>query len=521
MRQADRLIINVLSNYGLTLIGGIASLVLVPTVIADLGTAGFGLAAMLLATFTVTDTLAAAINRAMQRHVPQDLASGDPERVSATFNSALICYAVLGAIAALVIWFIRPIYLADEAITAELRQDGTIAFALVCVCLALGAPLFAYRAALEAIQRFDLVVIHVSAATVLRTLLVIGIFKAGWGSVLVYAVSQVAAVLGSCLLCRRALKRALPQLRESFRWVRKPAVKALALFAAAGLLITGGNVMGLEGFRIVVGVGMGMEDAGGLSAIWAFRSMVFMLIRSMTNVLTPTVSALDAQGASENVAKLLLASTKYAGVAAASICIVPLTVADSFLRLWLGEKFLDLSGLMYAVLLAQVPVAMSTSSQQVLVGLGRVNSAGPLVFVRGAGSLLASAIYVWLSPAPTLVGAAVVLYIVQVSMSLVLFMVGATAAKVGRTRAVVHGMFLPIALALVGTLSTWLVAGRIGCARWWNLMTCIAVGEAVFIALILVVGLGREERRRLMSFGGRVRAKLAPARTANQGPENP
>ncbi len=521
MRQADRIIINILSNYGLTLVGGIASLVMVPIVIGDLRPSGYGLASMLLATFTVTETLGQSINRALQRYIPQDLASEDRDQASITFNSALACHALLGLVAACVIWSIRNWYLDDPDIGPALHADGTRAFALVCLTLLCGAPLLAYRATLEAIQRFDLVVMHVSAGTVLRTIAVIAIFKVGYGSVAVFVVSQLLAVLGSALLCRSALRKALPQVAVSLRMVRAKSLKLLGAFAVGGLLITGGNVMGLEGFRILVGKGLSMEAAGGLSAVLAFRTMVFLLIRNMTNVLTPAVSTMQARGSSENVGKLLLSSTKYSAAAAVSICVVPLLVAGSFLQLWLGSEFVTLVPLMYTVMIAQVPLALSSGSQQVLIGLGRMRRTVPIIFLRGAGSLGAAAAYMFFAPEPSLVGAAVCLYVVQIVGSLSLYIYGNSVAKVGQIRSFLEGLMRPLLLGGLAASVTWLVAAQLGSDRWWNLMTSIAAGEIAFLGLVLGFGLGKEERSRLLGFAGRVRGKFLPAHPAAIGRDKP
>lgn len=511
MRQADRIIVNVLSNYGLTLVGGIASLVMVPIVIGELRPSGYGLAAMLLATFTVTETLGQSINRALQRYIPQDLASPNPDQVCITFNSALACHALLGVLAACVIWSLRTWYLDDPDIGPELHADGTLGFALVCLSLIVGAPMLAYRAALEAIQRFDLVVAHISLGTFLRTLAVIVLFKIGYGSVTVFVFSQVLATMGTCLLCRKALRKALPRIHVSVRMVQVSSLRVLGRFAVGGLLITGGNVLGLEGFRVLIGKRLSMEAVGGLSAVWAFRTMVFLLIRNMTNVLTPAVSTMDARGATENIGKLLLASTKYAAAAAVSICIVPLVVADQFLQLWLGKEFVSLVPLMYTVMLAQVPLAMSTSSQQVLIGLGRMRATVPIIFIRGAGGLAVASVYLFTVPDANLVGAAVCLYAVQVLMSMTLFFYGSSVTQIGGLRAVLEGLVRPVALGLAACVITWLVSSQIGSDKWWNLLTSIAGGEVVFLALIMLVGLGAEERSRLLGFAGRVRGKLRPA----------
>lgn len=512
MRQTDRLIINVLSNYGLTLVAGVTSLVVVPVVVNDINRGGFGLAMMLLSTFTVMTTLGTAVNRAMQRYLPQDMASSESERVNSTFNSSMLMYGVLGVGVAVTVLLLRGWYLDDPAIDPELRADGSIAFYVVAGLILIEGPLLAFQAGLESIQRFDLVGAYSSATTVLRMIAVIVLFKLGYGSVLVFVASQILAVMAASLCFARSLRRALPGLSISLRFVNKATLKSLFVFTAAGLLVTSGNVLGLEGFRVLVGKGLGLQDVGGLSAVWTFRSMVFMIICSMTNVLTPTASSLDARGSMESLSKLLVSSTKYASVAAASTCLVPLAVTGAFLKLWLGDEFGNLQSLMLVILIAQVPIAASASAQQILIGLGRMRVTGPAVFARGAGSLCAAWIYLYASAEPTLVGAAFWLYVTQVGCSLILFCYGGRHTGVGVFRLLMDGVALPVVLGSVAALLTWAISSQIGVGGWAELAAAVGIGEAVFLGLILAFGLGEEERAHLGAFLGRVRTRLLPSR---------
>lgn len=510
MRQTDRLIINVLSNYGLTIVAGIASLIVVPIVVKDLTQTGYGLAMMLLSGITITTTLGNAVNRAMQRYLPQDLESADTERVNGTFNSAMAMYGMLGLLAAITILLVRRWYLDDPGITAELRADGNMAFIVVAIFMLIEGPLLTFQAGLEAIQRFDLVGAYTGATTVLRMLAIIAFFKLGAGSIVVFVLFHMIAMILASVVFFICLRRAIPRLEFSIRHIRRDRFKVLLVFAAAGLMMTLGNVLGLEGFRVLVGKGLSMADVGGLSAVWAFRSMVFMVICSMTNVLTPTASSLEARGSAESLGKLLVASTKYSSVAAASMCLVPLAVFGPFLRLWLGEEFASLTTLLIVMMLAQLPIAASLSAQQILIGLGRLRITSPAVFSRGAASLVVAGLYVFFSKEPSLTGAAVWLYAVQVLCSLVVFVHGSHEIGVGVRRLILEGLALPLALGSAAAVLTWVISDRIGTGDWLRLVGAVGIGEVAFLGLIVVLGLGVEERAHLGSFISRVRSRVLP-----------
>lgn len=505
MQLADRLIVNVLSNYFLTLVAGVAGLVMVPVVLGDLGAAGYGLATLLQAAFISVQTLSDGVRGALQHFLPHDLASADPERVNARFSSALACFAALGAAGALIVFGFRGIYLDAPGLDAAQRGQALVSLGLVLATLALGSSLSlnAYRAGLEALQRYDLVSLRVGLVTALRTLLVIAVFHLGYGSIVWFVASQLAAALAIGVWCRSSLRREIPLLRPSLRRIRRGDLLILAIFSGGLILIAAGNLLGTEGFRLLVGNKLGMEQVGMLSALLAFRTMASTLIENMSNVLTPAVSTLEARGASPRLGSLLISSTKYASVAGALVCVVPLAVAESFLGLWLGESALPYAPVMFAILVGQIPVIISAVAQQVLVGLGEARLAGSTVIARGIASLAAALLYLLLAPQPHLLGAVLSLYAVQAAGGLAMLVFGARATGAGVFVMFRDALIWPLVLALVGAGVTALAGHWIESDSWSGLLACLALGETAFLLLVAWLGIDAAERRRVLDFAAR------------------
>lgn len=192
------------------------------------------------------------------------------------------------------------------------------------------------------------------------------------------------------------------------------------------------------------------------------------------------------------------------------MCLVPLAVFGPFLRLWLGEEFASLTTLLIVIMLAQLPIAASLSAQQILIGLGRLRITSPAVFSRGAASLVVAGLYVFLSKEPSLTGAAVWLYAMQVLCSLVVFVHGSREIGVGVRRLILEGLALPLALGSAAAILTWVVSNRIGTGDWLRLVGAVGIGEVAFLGLIVFLGLGVEERAHLGSFISRVRSRVMP-----------
>ncbi|HKQ46994.1 MAG TPA: lipopolysaccharide biosynthesis protein [Phycisphaerae bacterium] len=509
MRLADRIIINVISNYGLTALGIVANLVMVPVVINGLGRSGFGLATMILAALGVFDLLANTVGRALERQLPPLLADDDREQFGRTFNTGLLAFAAIGALGALVILAIKDWLTGDAHKELGFEGDATLTCWLLAAYMVVGYPWVCYQKTLGAMQRYDLIGLFSGSTTLVRIVIVMGLFWAGYGSISLFAGSLFAALWLTNILCRGSLRRLRPGISESFSQVDRATVRRVGKFAAATLFVVIGNALVTQGFTILVGKQLGMGALGGLAAVLTIRTLLWTLIYNVAGVLTPAVSNLEALGHDQNIAKLFLSGAKYSAMMAVMICGVPLMIAAPFLELWLGAEFKGLDWLLYMLLVVQIPLSPALTSQQVLLGLGRVRITGLVVFARGALAILLAAGYLqWIGQ--SLEGSAACVFGMQFIGGMTLFFIASSVLKIGWFRAVKEVLGRPLAIGVVGGIVTWLMSNRLGTESWWPLIAATAAGELVFLVLALTIGFNREERAKLHSFAGRAKNRLMP-----------
>jgi len=507
MRQADRIILNTLSNYGLTFLTIASQLVMIPIVVSHLNHSGFGLANMVLVPYGLFEVLSGTFARALHRYIPQDQLSGDPNRVSRTFTTAMAGYWSMGLIGALLVWLVFDALLSDAKVSAEVMADGRRAMWILIVWLVVGFPLWGYRKGLEAIQRYDLIGISHGVITLARTVLVIVVFRLGYGSVTFFVTSQLLAIVASSLLCRWAMVRAMPSMVVRPRLITGESIALVGTFAAATMIGMLGEVCGSYGFRILVGTGLGMASLGILSAVGTIQQTIGRLIDELTNSFAPAISALEARGSRENVAKLMLTGTKSSMLACSSMCIVPLAAAGPFLHLWLKQITASDVRLLHIMLLVMLPYCLGMTPTYVLFGLGRVKTTGAVLLARGLGGLLFSLAYVLLVKRD-LVGATLCMLGVQNSGGVVMLYSACRSVGVGVWSALMEVLVRPMALAGVGAAVTWLVQSQVGDDRWWKLIASVSMGELALFGLIMLIGLHAEERQRILSFAGRLRQRV-------------
>jgi O-antigen/teichoic acid export membrane protein len=497
--QADRLIINTLSNYALTFVTMIASLVMTPIVIRHIGQAGLGMVTMVLAPFSVFETLANSFGRSMHRFIPQSLKDSDPKSLSRTFSTALSGYVIIGIVGAFILWLFKDVLLESEDVRPSLILDGALAMKVLVAWLVVGFPFWGYRKGLEAIQRFDVIGIVHGTITLLRMVLVIVIFRQGHGSVTFFVVAQLVGLWLINFLCGQYLTRRLPGLSYSPRMVDRPTLWLMGTYITATILGTFGEIFGGLGFRIFIGKALGLHELGELAAIWTLQITMFRLIDELTNAFAPAISALDAQGSRVNVAKLMISGTKISILVAASMAIVPIAASRPFLNLWLGPTFARREVLLEVLLIVLIPFCLGNTAMHVLYGLGRASISGPIQFCRSAIGLVGAILYVQVLH-QGLNGACAIMFGAQALGGVVLLIYGCKLTQVPRREAFMKVLFRPMAIALLGAAVTYCMLQVVGGHSWWRLAVSVASGEIVYLILVLVAGVGVEEWQRISSF---------------------
>ena len=484
----------------------VASLIMIPVVVRELSRSGYGVAAMVVAVASVFELLSSIPGRALQRYIPQDLATGDPLRFNRTFSTGGLGFAFIGLAGAVVVWVSQDWLLSEGELGVAVLADGRRAFYLLIAYVAFLYPLRVYVTGIESVQRYDLISAYQSSLLLARSLMLISVFALGYGSISLFVGSSLAVNALTALLCRRALKRLHPELQPSLRHLDWRTARLLAIFAIGSASVVIGTILNGSGFRLFVGKRLGMSELGGFAAVITLTTMMWKLIYDVGSILPPAVSAQDAEGRESNVARILTSGTKYAVVVTVSMCLVPITVTGAFFRLWLGDEFSGLDSLVTVLLLLQVPLCLGSIAMQVLLGLGRI-SAGGVTLARGVVGLVGAVLYVEFV-GPNLTCVVAWNSGTQVAGGIVIFLCAVAVTRQSAVRVLFEAFVRPVTPGLVGMSLVWLISSQIGVDQWWKLAVSVTAGELALFALLLAIGVDREEKRRLSEFLGAVRSRL-------------
>lgn len=402
---------NVFSNWGGFFLSGLVNFFLAPFVVHHLGNTLYGISVLILALTGYLGLLDLGVRAAVTRYIARFHTLADHEASSRFTSSALTLFAGLGAFAillsaALAIW--APLL----PIPPEDLGWARVLLALLGPNVAAGLVSGVFSGVLMGLQRFD----HVNAVgvlgTALRALAIVVALSAGGGIIAlvwIHLATTVAAVLASAWISFRLY----PQLRVGARGLNREHVRLVVSFSAVSFLLVVFDGALLYADSVMIGALLSASAVTFFAIASNLINYARAIVGGISKTSTPMASALDSQGDEGGVQRALLSGAGYASAVILPIAVTFLLRGSSFIGLWMGAEYADLSGKILWIL--SVGLVVSASSQialAIMLGIGRHELLVP-VFLAQAGCTLVGVLIVgrshglagiaWATTAPYLV----------------------------------------------------------------------------------------------------------------------
>lgn len=416
MRLFRRNALGVYAVYAAAILSG---LIVTPIVLHAIGDESFGIWAFIGAVTIYLSVLDLGVGPSIVRFAAEARGRRLPEHTNAIASTGLALYAVIGLatlpLGALLAWLVPVLVETPD----ELIRPARVATFLIVLSIVARFPLGLFNNLLVAQQRFDVQNLANFVSTVLYAVLVAIFIPTGGGLVLLAALT-LATTLLRLSLPLAWLRRELPDLRLSRRFVTRGGLRELTSFSWSNFLVHLANKVVFSADVVVVGIVLGAEAA----ALYAIPAKLFSLAFGLgsvgTNLLYPALAEQEGAGARERQQRLLLAGLR-GGTAAALVLALPLLVLpDRLIEGWIGEGYGESApvlALLALVVLVHEPLYLFT---QYLIARGRQRQiARTLIAAVGANVVLsvflAGAVGIWGVALSTLAtDIALLLYVVPV-----------------------------------------------------------------------------------------------------------
>jgi O-antigen/teichoic acid export membrane protein len=369
----------IVRNTGLNLLGLVVPLavgfVTIPMVVRALGTERFGILSLVWVVFGYFGLFDLGLGRTTTRYVADCLGRNEPAKLPGYLWTTVALQMAIGIAAAGLSHLAAPLIVRRILnIPAGFEAETILTLRLVGWSLPVMFVASSFRGVLEAAQRFDLVNAVKVPLNVLFYVLPLAGVALGFalpGIVVLLVLSRAAALL----VWGGLAFRILPALRTK-PVPRRELVRPL--FSFSGWLGLSGILYAVTTSldRLIIGSIITVEAVTFYSAPYEALNRIGVVPGSLSMVLFPAFSLLDAGGHQDRSETLFARSSKFLLLSTGPVFILLLFFACDFLRLWLGPDFAVQSTFVVQVLAAAFLLnTISAVPSSYLIGIGRVDLA--------------------------------------------------------------------------------------------------------------------------------------------------
>ena len=249
-----------------------------------------------------------------------------------------------------------------------------------------------FRGVITGCHRWDLHNAVTSGYYLLSVVAMIGGLIAGQGLrglAVVYFIGVVLTEITRFLLALRIC----PELTIGFRYVQLKKTRQMIVFGLKGVMGGIPYLIVLQGTSLLIAGNLGPEALAVFSRPLALIRNVEMFILKFAAVLTPTTGSLQSSGRLDDIAEMLITSTRTAAYLAIPILVFFAFSGDAILTVWMGSHYQP--GMVLPILSVGLFLPLLRQSvMSILMGMDRHGMIGFISLVLTSVSFALSALMV-------------------------------------------------------------------------------------------------------------------------------
>jgi O-antigen/teichoic acid export membrane protein len=381
---------NVLSNWATYLVGGAVSFFLSPFIVRHLGNSAYGVWVLLVSLTGYLGFLDLGIRGAVTRYVAKFHSENAHEQASFTVSSACGLFIAAGFLAILVSVlfsvFAVPHFKMPSAYYRAAQLVIVIAGANVAVSLISGV----FGGVLVGLQRFELHNAIALGATALRAVSIVLALRSGMGLISL-ALIQLGSTIVELLLGFVYSRKLYPEVRLAIDQFRRTHVSLIFSFGVYAFLLLVSNYLIYYTDALVIGAFLPVSMVTFFAIAGNLTLYARELVGGFSRIMTPMASKLEVESDREGLSETALKAARYCSMAVLPIFVTFMIRGHSFIGLWMGPAYAELSGHVLWVL--SIPWffgAGVTVFTAVMLGITRHKPLVPIALAEGLGNLLLS-----------------------------------------------------------------------------------------------------------------------------------
>ena len=401
MRQANRLITNVLVTYlRMALTIGLG-LVTTRLLLSTLGEVDFGLFMVLGGGLSLIMVVSTALADAAQRHLAYEIGRGDEAALREVFSTSAVIYLALGAVIAGLGLALRPAFLQGLTIPEARQTAAAWVYDLTLLNLSLSVlatPFLAVFMARQAMVQDAVFALLTSVAGLVAILLTPYVHD---DALIGYALLITATRLGFMgLQILRGLVL-FPETRFALRHVRRSRSRDLVGFAGWSFLGTLAWQLRQQGGQILLNVFFGPS----VNAAYAVANQVANYLSNFAGAILkaarPAMTSLHGGGNRRALHHMVLSTSKLTVILLSCVALPLLLETPAVLALWLRTVPDHAEGFVFLTVLWVLIYQLSAGHASGIIADGRIGYASKISSIISIAPLpIATALFIGTNAQP-------------------------------------------------------------------------------------------------------------------------
>lgn len=381
---------NVFSNWVTYLVSGGVSFFLSPYIVRHLGNSAYGVWVLLVSLTGYLGFLDLGIRGAVTRYIAKFHAQANHEGASRTVSSACGMFFTAGLLAILASIFFSIFAVPHFQIPPDYARAARVVVVIAGFNVALSLTSGVFGGVLVGLQRFELLNSIALGALAIRSLAIVVALGMGRG-LITLALIQFGSTLTEFLLGFALSRKLYPEVAIATHHMRREHVSMIFSFGLFALLLQLSNYLIFYTDALVIGALLPVKMVaffaiGGNLTIYA-RDLVGGVSRTMT----PLASRLEVEAGREKLSHTALKMARFCAIAMLPIFVTFILRGHSFIGLWMGPAYAELSGHVLWILSLPWLIGAGTSViGSLMLGISKHKPVVPVALAEGLGNLLLS-----------------------------------------------------------------------------------------------------------------------------------
>ena len=385
--RTSRVAKNVIAGWGGYLVSAMIGMFLSPFVVHHLGNSLYGVWTLVVSLTGYLGLLDMGVRGAVTRYVARYHAQEKHEDASGTASAALVLFALAGLVAIILSVILAAFVVSHFQIPPNLQFATRVVAVLAGVTVASSLTGGVFGGIVVGLQRVDLTNAVETGTAILRAICILVALHRGKGIIALGIIQLAFSMLAGFANSRISL-RLYPELRIGFGKISREFVRAIYLYGFYSFLLQIFAYLILYTDAVVIAAFLPIEMVTFFGIAGNLVTYARQMVGGITTSLTPLASQLEARGQHEELKRETVKWTRYSTAIVLAIGITFLIRGKTFIGLWMGPSYADLSGRVLSVLTIGTVVGMASCVPwSVSFGLGKHKPLVPLYLVESLVNL--------------------------------------------------------------------------------------------------------------------------------------